>query len=142
MSETTNKVELTPEKTYTLRSLEAGDAFLMASIISKIGFKEFKGCMNSPEVMDIVKKMMSEGESSDSAIASAGITVAFDIAGVVLANLHKCEKDVYNFLGNLSGMKPDAIKTMPMNDFFEMIIDVIKKEEFKGFMKVVSKLFK
>lgn len=140
MSETTNIQALEPvkeEKTYTLRALEAKDVFLMSKIIGAIGIKEFKDCFES----DAIKSMITNPDDEE-AVASVGVAVFLDIAEIILNNLPKCEKDVYTFLGNLSGMTPEQIESLPMNTFFEMLIDVIQKEEFKDFMQVVSKLFK
>lgn len=142
MSETTNIQAVEPvkeEKAYTLRALEAKDVFLMTKIIGAIGIKEFKDCFES----DAIKSMIDNANNDDSeAVASVGVTVFLDIAEIVLNNLSKCEKNVYALLGNLSGMENEQIESLPMNTFFEMIIDVIQKEEFKDFIKVVSKLFK
>lgn len=124
-------------KSYSLRKLEAGDIFLMSRILASIGIKEFRQCFNSEDV-----KKLSSAENTEDVIENIGITVMFDIAGIILDNLPECENHVYKFLASLSGMKEDVIESLPMNTFFEMIIDVIRKEEFKDFMKVVSKLFK
>ena len=140
MSETTNIQALEPvkeEKTYTLRALEASDVFMMSKIIGAIGIKEFKDCFES----DAIKSMITNPDDEE-AVASVGVAVFLDIAEIILGNIPKCEEDVYAFLGNLSGMKPEQIESLPMVTFTEMIIDVIKKEEFKDFIKVVSKLFK
>ena len=65
-----------------------------------------------------------------------------DIADVLLNNIPKCENDFYKFLANISDLKVDEIKKLKPADFMGMIIDVIKKEEFKDFFKVVSESFK
>lgn len=139
MSETTNiqAIEPVEEKSYTLRPLEAKDVFLMSKIIGAIGVKEFKSCLESDEIKSIMNNMNDE-----EAVASVGVAVFFDIAEIIFNNLPKCENDVYTFLGNLSGMETEQIESLPMVTFTEMIIDVTKKEEFKDFIVVVSKLFK
>ena len=126
MSETT--------KAYTLRTLEAADVFIMSKIIHSIGVEEFKKCFQ-PET---IKKLMEQ----DKAAEAVGFEIFFDIVGVITGNLPKCEKDIYKFLAGLSGMTDAQIKALPMNTFLEMIIDVVKKEEFGDFLSVVSKLFK
>lgn len=140
MSETTNIQALEPvkeEKTYTLRALEAKDVFLMSKIIGAIGIKEFKDCFES----DAIKSMITNPDDEE-AVAAVGVAVFLDIAETIFKNLQYCEKDVYTFLGNLSGMKTEQIESLPMVTFTEMILDVIKKEEFKDFIGVVSTLFK
>lgn len=139
---TAEVVEETPKKTYTLRNLELGDAFPMVNIISKIGFKEFKESLQSEEFKSFFKLLTGKGEATDAALEKVGVMIAWDIAGIILANLHKCENDIYSFLGGLSGKKPQEVKRMPMDESFEMIVDIIQGVNFKGFTKVVSKLLK
>lgn len=134
------KVIDTQAKAYTLRNLTADDVFPMFRIISKFGIKEFKSCFESEDVKGLVHNMTT-GEANKNAEA-VGIAIAFEIAGIVVANVDKCRDDIYLFLAGVSGMDKKAIAALPMVTFFEMIIDVIKKDEFKDFFQVVSKLFK
>ena len=118
------------ETTFELRKLEAKDIAPMASIINKIGWKEFKTAFQSESVKDMTD------------IDKLGMAVAFDVVGIVLANYERCQQDVFNFLSSLSGMKPKQIESLSPADFAAMIIAVVQKEEFKDFFTVVSKLFK
>lgn len=136
MSETTLHV-VAAETTYTLRKLEAKDVFIMSKILGAIGIDQFKDVIQS----DAVKKAVS-GKMTDDLIASVGVTVVLDMANIILNNLSKCEKDIYAFLSSLSGIDKKEIEMLPLVTFTEMIVDVIQKEEFKDFIKVVSKLFK
>lgn len=132
MEETRNNVaEMTTEKPYTLRALKAKDVFIVSKILSQIGLKEFK------EAFDL--KLLSGDEKS---IEAVGMSVFFDMSQVLLGNLPKCENDIYTFLSSLSGMEKKEVEALPMNTFIEMVIDVVKKEEFADFFKLVSKLFK
>lgn len=129
--------ETATEKKYELRRLNASDIFMMSKILSSIGIKEFRKCFDSENIGELVK-----GTKTEDAAAKVGVAVMFDIAGIVLDNLPSCEKYVYAFLANLSGLKADEIAAIPMAEFAEMVVDVIKKEDFRDFMKVVSRLFK
>lgn len=130
------------EATYTLRSLQGADIFPMSAIIKKIGVKEFKNAFQDEEIKDLVKSINSGEISKDAAANQAGMAVILNIVDVVLGNLPRAEKDIYKFLASLSGMKPDEVATLPMATFTGMVIDVIQKDEFKDFIKVVSRLFK
>ena len=137
----------TPVKPYTFRLLGAPDIFLMSKIISKIGIKEFKACFESDGIKSLIQNMMmekkEEGKEDDSNIISVGAGVALEIAGVILGNLPNCEEEIYQMLSQTSNLSVKEIKA-PGNAamFLEMVIDFIKKEEFRDFIKVVSKLFK
>lgn len=139
MSENVN-VEV-KAKPYTLRNLTADDVFPMLQIINKIGFKEFKNCFNSPDVQAVISKSMS-GATDKEALVSIGVAVGIDIASVIIANVERCKSDLYQLLAGLSGMTVAEIGQLPMVTFFEMIVDVFKKDEFKDFFGVVSKLLK
>ena len=129
--------ETATEEKYELRRLNASDIFMMSKILSSIGIKEFRKCFDSENIGELVK-----GTKTEDAAAKVGVAVMFDIAGIVLDNLPSCEKYVYAFLANLSGLKADEIAALSMAEFAEMVVDVIKKEDFRDFMKVVSRSFK
>lgn len=131
-------------KKYELRELQSKDVFPMFRIISKIGLNEFKACFESPDVKNAVLTMMQDDNASNGnqIAASVGIGVALEVANVIVTNVPKCEQDIYLFLSQISGKQPEEIAEMSMVTFFEMIIDVVKKDEFRDFIGVVSKLFK
>ena len=135
-------------KPYTFRKLSSTDVFPMFKIISLIGVNEFTSCFEKDAIQKLVnsslKKQVEEGkEASTESLASiVGVTVTLDIVNIVLSNLPKCESYIYQLLSQTSNLSVDEIKDLDFAMFFEMVIDFIKKEEFKDFIKVVSKLFK
>ena len=60
---------------------------------------------------------------------------------ILLLILPSCKKDLYEFLASLTGKTTDEIASLPIGTFFQLLLDVIGKEDFKDFMQVVSKLF-
>lgn len=128
------------KKAYELKPLTSKDVFPMFRIISKFGIGEFKKCFDPQLIKEVVNE---QGEIKGDKLASiVGVNIAFDIASIVMENIPKCEDEIYNFLEQISNLKRKEIEKMSMLDFFQMIVDVIKKEEFKDFFGVVSKLFK
>lgn len=128
------------EKPYTLRDLSAKDVFLMSRIISKLGISKVSECFNANEISGIVNQ--ETGSTTDEIANRVGVNVVLRIADVIISNLSACEQEIYSFLSALSGMSKSDIEKLPMDVFLEMIVDVIKKEEFKDFIKVVSRLLK
>ena len=128
------------EINYSLRKLTADDIFPMFNIISKIGIKEFKSCFEAPDVKDAISKIASGGEGSD--LNSVGLIVALDMANILMTNLPKAKDDIYQLLSQVSGMSKKEIAALPMAVFMQMIIDLVRKEDFADFFQVVSKLFK
>jgi hypothetical protein len=129
------------DKMYTLRALKASDFFLVTRILSKIGVKEFKRCFESEEIKTAVKNMMKQ-DGGETDVASIGMVVTFDVASVVLERMEDCERDIYKLLSRLSGMKETEVADMPMAEFGEMVIDVIKHEGFRDFFTAVISQFK
>lgn len=133
--ETTTNIQAVEPKKIELRKLEAKDIAPVVSILSKIGLKEIKECFNPADLQELAK-------SGEEAATAVGLTVFTELAGVVFANYERCQDDIFRFLASLSGKSKEEIASLPMDSFAEMVIEVIKKEEFKDFFKVVAKLFK
>ena len=153
MTETMEKInenemteEIKEEKPYEFRMLCAEDIFPMFTIIKKIGIREFKSILGEDGA---VKKLISnafkknaENENAENDIIESGLSVAMDVVDIIVGNLPKCEKEIFTFLARISNLDEKAIRKMSFASFFEMIVDLVKKEEFKDFIKAVSKLFK
>lgn len=149
-------------KPYNFRTLGGGDVFLMFRIISKIGVKEFNACFEHDGIKHLVAAMMGEKlkakEAEKDANAEAEtaaeeeleapsmsvtyISVILEIADVIFRNLPKCESEIFQMLSQTSDLSVNEVRKLPLGDFTEMIIDFIQKEEFRDFIKVVSRLFK
>lgn len=133
------------DQKYELRALKASDFFLVTRILSKIGVKEFKGCIENDEIKAAIKATFDNQEGgaiADADVASIGMTVVFDIASVVLERMEGCEKDIYRLLANLSGLNEKEIADLPMAEFGKMVIAVIKHEGFRDFFTAVIEQFK
>lgn len=119
---------------YTFRPLNSTDTFLLFKIIGKVGVNEFSACFEK----DSVKQMMSKSENA----TMVGISVMLEVANVIIANLPKCETEIYQLLSNVSNLSVEEVKGLGFATFAEMVLDFVKKDEFRDFIKVVSKSFK
>lgn len=122
------------KKNYTLRNLEADDLFLVVKLVNKIGVRKMKDCFSSPEVKEAITGAASGEEANLSAV---GMSVMLEIAGLVLENLPDCKNEIYDLLAKLSGMTREYIATLPSGTFTKMVMDVIRKDEFKDFFQDV-----
>lgn len=116
------------EKKYELRPLVASDMGAVCKIISAIGIRQFKECF---KVDDIKGKKVDD----------VGYEVVFDIAGIVISNIPKAQKDIDTFLASVTGTSTKEIQEMPFADYGELVMQVVTKEEFQDFFKRVVKLF-
>ena len=149
MSETKNLEMVQPEteaavKPYTFRPLGGEDVFLMFKIIGKIGVKEFNACFENDGIKHLVARLMGEKmeKEDDASVSVTYISVVLEVADVLFNNIAKCENEVFQMLSQTSNLTVAQVKKLNLADFTEMVLDFIKKEEFKDFIKVVSKLFK
>lgn len=118
---------------YETRNLCSKDIFPMSKILSKIGFAQLKECFEAEEIKKISK-------SKD--VEIVGMTVMMNFAGIIIGNLPNCETEIYKFLSDLTGVKVEELKEISLADFAELIIEIVKKEDFKDFIGVVSRLLK
>ena len=123
------------EPVYTFRTLNSTDTFLMFKILGKVGINEFTDCFNK----NSVKEMLSGGSNTATAV---GISVMLEAANVIIGNLPKCEQEIYQMLSQTSNLSVDQVKELDFTTFIQMVIDFVKKDEFRDFIKVVSRLFK
>lgn len=133
------------KKPYTLRELCAKDIIPMTEIIRKIGLKDIGKCFDKEEIKAMTEAISDENgneKNVDDIAEAVGISIVLKIVDFILANLPAVEQEIFGFLGGLAGMTADGVANLPMDVFFEMLVDVFKKKEFVGFMRVVSKLLK
>jgi len=128
-------------KPYVFRTLEATDVFLMFKILGKIGLNEFAESFGKESVQKMLVNVTTEGAVGNLA-RNAGIGITLEIANVILGNLPRCEQEIFRMLSNTSNLSVAEVKKLDMPTFTAMVIDFIKKDEFKDFIKVVSALFK
>lgn len=105
----------------------------MTKILSKIGFDRIKEIFDGNEI----KKL-----SKTKDVEAVGASVLLNLAGVIIGNLPSCENEIYTFLSGVTGAKVEELREDSLADFAELIVAIFKKEEFRDFIGVVSKLFK
>ena len=126
---------------YTFRRLNSTDVFLMFEILGKIGVNEFGECFGKDSIKQLTSKFTGD-QVDDNNTTIVGISVMLEIANVIIGNLPECEHEIYQMLSNTSNLTVDEVKGLDFITFTEMVIDFVKKDEFKDFIKVVSRLFK
>ena len=126
---------------FELRKLKSEDMFLMFGILSKIGFKDLKELVTVEKMKAMMSTFNGEEAEDEDMTAMFGMTIIMDVVGIIMKNLPFCKNEIFSFLSALSGLTVEEIADLDMATFTEMIIAVIKKDEFKDFFKVVSGLF-
>lgn len=124
--------------TYELRKMTSADIFPICTIIKKIGIDEVKKMVSSPELM----KMVSDTKGKEDQATAVGMSFMIDIASLIVGNLPKCETELYKFLASMAKTTEKELREISPADFLELVIAVIKHEDFKDFFKVASQLLK
>lgn len=126
------------EKNYPLRDLEADDIFIMVNIINKIGIKEFKTLLVSDEIRGAVNDVRENKGANEEVFVS----VALDVASILLSNIGKCKGDIYDLLAALTGLNAADVAKLPLKTFAGMIFELAKKREFADFFQGAAKFLK
>jgi hypothetical protein len=127
------------EKPYTFRQLETTDIFLMFKLLNKIGFKDLKDNEGLKNTLFLFMGGTANGKVDVNAV---GMDIFFEVASILVDAIPRAEAELYGLLASVAGVTTEDIKKQSPAVTFEMIIDFVKKEEFKDFFKVASKLFK
>lgn len=130
---------MSENKPYTFRKLTGKDIFPMCKIISKIGLDELTQVFEGDILNSIVSRVENEHSDQSQIEFLAGMNVIAKIANKIFAHLPDCENEIISLLANVAGMTEKDVRMLDLDVFFEMIMDFLKKEEFKNFFKVASK---
>jgi len=152
--------DATVQKPYELRKLCADDLFPLAdelvktvadeditSVMKKLLERKkllsgLKGEQDAEKEAEKAQDAGAEKKDVSSEEFIAGTVVVTRIANKLLLRLEDCRMDVYILLSGLSGMKTEDIKKLDLDIFLQMIMDVIRKEEFVNFYKAALKFMK
>lgn len=133
--DTTNVVEMKP---YTFRKLCAKDIPLMLKILKKIEINKFADCFQSEHVQKLIANATNGGTENLNLVA--GSAVFLEIAQIIISGISECGDDIFKMLSEASNLTLEQVKELDFDVFTQMVIDFIKKDEFVGFIKAVSKL--
>ena len=135
---------------YTLRPLKDKDMFPLLKILRKIDRTELKKIINTvtegpqdetveTELEDLLQE---ENHKKKDRVKELGISVALELADVIITNMEKMESEIYAFWSELSGVPAEEIKEMEFGTLPLMIIDTFSETRNFAFFKVLSKFLK
>lgn len=130
------------EKKWKFRELKGTDLFLMLPVLKKIGINNIKKCFNGDIVKGIVADKKSEAYDKQVEAATYGAMLEFGQVLIEGLSNEGCEEAIYNLLEKTSNLSREEIKDLSMVELPTMIIDFVKKDEFKDFLKVAQSYIK
>lgn len=123
---------------YTLGKFKATDVFVMATMLSKIGLGKMADGLGKDNILKIIAE--NKGKKKEDVAALTGMQMMLQIAEIILANLDKCETEIFKLLSSVTGASIDELRELDAEVFAELIIEVIQLPQFKDFFKVASRL--
>lgn len=127
----------------TLRELRASELMLMIRIIGKIGIREFSCLLEDDGIKNAISAAMSQEETdTPQDYTAVGATVMLGLADTICRNLPKAEKEIYTLVSNLSGLTLTEVGALRADVFLDIILQIVTREDFKGFFTVARKYLK
>ena len=125
---------------WKFRELKGKDIFLMLPVLKKIGINNIKKCVNG----DIVKGIVAtnKGKDYEKQVEAATLGAMLEFGQVLIEGLDNCENEIFNLLEKTSNLSRGEIEDLSMVELPTMIIDFVKKDEFKDFLKVAQSYIK
>lgn len=135
-------VEEQPKK-WQFRELKGKDIFLMLPVLKRIGINNLKKCISG----DLIKGINAEheGEAREKQIEAATYGAMLEFGQVLIEGLavEGCDDAIYKLLSGVSNLTYEEVKEdLGLLELPEMIMDFVKKDEFKGFLKVAQQYIK
>lgn len=115
------------------RALKGTDIYLMTSIIGKIGVRNIARCMDTFEVKQAMQE--NEGEDEETKKAQIGTLIFYGVVDVLLEKMEKCEDKICRLLANLYDMTDEEVRELNATDYLDMLIDMVKDENFVDFFR-------
>ena len=127
-------------KKWKFRQLKSADIFLMLPVLKKIGINNLRKTING----DIIKEIVADkkSESYEKQIEAATFGAMLEFAQVLIEGLDGCEEQLFRLLANTSNLTVEEIADLSLVELPLMIIDFVKKDEFKDFLKVAQSYIK
>lgn len=137
-----------------LRELKAKDILPMVKILQKIGLKQIREMLTPDKIKELMTAMKSEDPKPDQdpdqqedqkqeekidGRTILGFNLIMEVVGLVLDNLPACESDIYKFIGSISNLTAEQVADLPLGEFTDIIIRILKDDGFSDFFKAVSK---
>ena len=125
---------------WKFRELKGKDIFLMLPVLKKIGINNIKKCFSGDIVQGIVAK--NKGKDYEKQVEAATFGAMLEFGQVLIEGLDNCENEIFNLLEKTSNLSRGEIENLSMVELPTMIIDFVKKDEFKDFLKVAQSYIK
>lgn len=125
------------EKPYKIRALKATDLFKISGFLKVLGMDKILALINLPDISKALNGLTTgaNGLSDISKLLVSAVTLAIDIL------CSETEAEFYKFLSDMSNLSVEGVKDLPLEDFVDMAIDLVKQPAFLGFLRRIFPQF-
>lgn len=118
-----------------MRTLKAKDLGPFTKILSKI---EIKDVIQNLFLNNEPTKIDETPEDSKRRTENRGRRILAEIAGAVIENYYKAEKDFIQFLSSVSEKPVNEIEEMPVGEFISLIMELFSADNLPFFKTAVK----
>lgn len=140
MKEVISVAEEQQAKKWEFRRLKGKDIFLMLPVLKKIGISNIKKCFGGEIIAGIVAE--NKGKEYEKQVEAATFGAMLEFGQVLIEGLDACENEIFNLLEKTSNLSRAEIEDLDFVELPAMIMDFVKKDEFKDFLKVAQRFIK
>lgn len=128
---------------YSIRKPKATDLFVVSKIIKNVGLQNIVDCFNCEELKEYYKNLNSENKTdfTDEQTMKAGGIVIMKVGELILDKMDVVQNDVFKFMAGLTNLSVKEIEDLPLSEFAEIFMKIVKEPDFADFIKVVLKSF-
>lgn len=149
--------EVQEVKKYKLRKLSSKDISPMIKILKNIDLKRLKNVFSNIDLSEYLnlknnaemeeteiesEDIKTEEKSKSSAIMKIGGAIVLEAIPMILDAIDNSIDDFNKLLANVANVELEEIENLELDTYFNLVYDFINKEEFVGFIKVVSRFIK
>lgn len=150
--------EVQEVKRYKLRKLSSKDISPMVKILKRIDLKRLKNVFSNIDLSEYIKSkndtetedikteeiedIKTEEKSKSNAIIQIGGAIVLEAIPMILDAIDNSIDDFNKLLANVANVELEEIENLELDIYFNLVYDFINKEEFVGFIKVVSRFVK
>lgn len=117
-----------------MRKLKATDVFKMIKIMNKVGVTKALKKMTQGDLGDELRDIFTKkNEESETAFEHAGMLIFAHVAEIVMNEVEKAEKEINEFLAELTSTSKKEIEDLSMHEYTALIVNFFKKEELRSF---------
>lgn len=120
------------EKPYQFKELEFDHIFPMMALIDKIGLDKVMSLMDNKSIMNLLQG--NKPKDKDEQLKEIGKAV-FAVLQVIISRFKECKNELYAVLSSASNLSVEEVSKLPLKHVSSMIVDFIKKDDFKDFFK-------